>query len=74
MEDVLCPLESGGFAAVEQGHGVVERIAGRMDIAAFECRVVARRGKGATNHFLSRVVTGILFAQGLEEAGFLLGR
>ena len=80
VQDCLGPFEPLGFAAVEQRHGVSERIAGAMDDAAFERRVVAGRRELRPEHLLGGVVVRVLLGQGPQEglplglAGKQLGR
>jgi len=68
----LCAFEAVRILAVEQSDGVVEGVSRRVDVAGFECCVVARGGEWPANHMLGGVVAGILPAEGLEEGGFLL--
>ncbi len=68
VEDLFGPLQAVGIARIEQGHRVDQRIAGAVDRAGFERRVVARRRERSRQHPGGPVVALILRRQGLEEA------
>ncbi|MHC4167873.1 MAG: hypothetical protein ACYSWQ_13015 [Planctomycetota bacterium] len=66
--------EPVGLARIEQSDGVVERVARRVDVAARERGVIARRGKGPANHLLGRVIAFVLLCQHPEKGVLLLLR
>jgi len=68
VENLLGPLQTVGVVRIEQGHRVDQRIAGAVDRAGFERRVVARRRERPRQHPRGPVVALILRRQGLEKA------